>query len=166
MIDHDDLIQLLDYDSTTGIFRWKIKRNANADIGSIAGSLDKRGYITITLKGKRYYAHRLVIFYVTGSWPVNQVDHKDRKKSNNSFDNLRDIEHTNNQWNVDKRKDNTSGYKGVSIHKRSGKYQAVIALNGKSKHIGYYITIEEAVNAYNEAAILYHGEYAVLNIYQ
>jgi len=29
--------------------------------------------------------------------------------------------------------------------------------------LGYYITKEEAAQAYNEAALKYHGEFALLN---
>jgi hypothetical protein len=46
-------------------------------------------------------------------------------------------------------KNNTSGYKGVSYHKRDGKYQAQISVNKKSIYLGLYPTAEEGAIAYN-----------------
>jgi hypothetical protein len=46
-------------------------------------------------------------------------------------------------------KNNTSGYKGVSHHKRDGKYQAQISVNKKSIYLGLYPTAEEGAIAYN-----------------
>ena len=46
-------------------------------------------------------------------------------------------------------KNNTSGYKGVSYHKRDGKYQARISVNKKSIYLGLYPTAVEGAIAYN-----------------
>lgn len=40
---------------------------------------------------------------------------------------------------------------------------AEIRVNGKSLRIGRFATEQEAARAYNEAARLHHGEFAVLN---
>ena len=42
----------------------------------------------------------------------------------------------------------TSKLKGVSWHKSKGKWRACITVNGKSKHIGYFDSEEEAHEAY------------------
>lgn len=47
---------------------------------------------------------------------------------------------------------NTSGFRGVSFHKRTGKWQAYISVNRKQFHIGLYDTPEEAHEAYIAAA--------------
>ena len=52
-----------------------------------------------------------------------------------------------------KRSDNTSGVKGVSFHKRSGKYMAYITLAGKRHYLGLFGTIEEAARARREAEV-------------
>lgn len=46
-----------------------------------------------------------------------------------------------------KRKDNTSGYTGVSLDKRTGKWRARIKIKGKERQIGVFGTPEEAFNA-------------------
>lgn len=52
-----------------------------------------------------------------------------------------------------KRANNTSGVKGVSFHKRSGKYMAYITLAGKRHYLGLFGTIEEAARARREAEV-------------
>ena len=42
---------------------------------------------------------------------------------------------------------NTSGYRGVSFHKASGRYHARIQIDGKIKSVGYFGTAEEAALA-------------------
>lgn len=44
-------------------------------------------------------------------------------------------------------RNNTSGYKGDSLHKGTVKWLAFIWENRKKIHIGLYVTIEEAVLA-------------------
>ena len=52
-----------------------------------------------------------------------------------------------------KRSDNTSGVKGVSFHKRSGKYMAYITLARKRRYLGCFDTLEEAAKARREAEV-------------
>ena len=54
-------------------------------------------------------------------------------------------------------------YRGVSLRKKSGKWQAGIRFNGINKFLGSFDNEEDAARAYNEAAKIYHGEFAVLN---
>lgn len=58
---------------------------------------------------------------------------------------------------------NTSGFKGVGFHAKSGKYHARIVVNYKAISLGYHRTAQEAALAYNAAALKYHGEFAKLN---
>ena len=37
---------------------------------------------------------------------------------------------------------------GVSLHKQNGKYKSSLTVDGKSKHIGLFVTPEEAFHAY------------------
>ena len=108
------------------------------------------------------------------------VDHKDRNGLNNQRNNLRESTKSTNAMN--KLANGAIKYKGVSMriqkqkyfHKGSGEYRyantkdsivARIKLNGVSIRIGSgYKTIEDAALAYNQAAIKYHGEFAVLNV--
>ena len=58
---------------------------------------------------------------------------------------------------------NTSGFRGVSLLKLTGKWRAYMKINGKQKYIGRFCTAIEAAMAHDEAAIKYQGEFACTN---
>jgi len=90
----------------------------------------------------------------------HQVDHKKRMNTlDNRRSNLR-VTLDQNQQNVGLRKDNTSGYKGVSWDKGTGKWNAQIAVNRKQIHLGLFTTPEAARDARDVAALDLHGEFA------
>lgn len=53
---------------------------------------------------------------------------------------------------------NTSGAKGVTRNKRTGRWQAKIGVNGSIKHLGYFATVDEASAARSDAEIRYWGK--------
>lgn len=59
------------------------------------------------------------------------------------------------------RKNNTSGYKGVS--KAGNKWKVTIWVNNRSLTVGRYTNKKQAALEYNKAAIRYHGKDTVLN---
>ena len=61
------------------------------------------------------------------------------------------------------RKDNTSGYKGVSYKKRRGDYSAQITIKSKKIHLGYFQTAVEGAIAYNNYIIENNLEGFILN---
>ena len=61
---------------------------------------------------------------------------------------------------------NTSGYRGVTRIKKSGKWQASLRHNNKLLHLGTHDTAEEAARAYDRAAIKFRKDVAVLNFPQ
>jgi hypothetical protein len=91
------------------------------------------------------------------------IDHVNRNKSDNRIANLRLSDRTKNAQNTSKRTDNTSGYRGVTWHKKTEKWRVQIYNNGKWTHGGLYADKEDAARRYNELAIEYHGEFAVPN---
>jgi hypothetical protein len=60
-------------------------------------------------------------------------------------------------------KNNKTGYKGVSYYKKTGKYIALICVNGKRTHLGYFKTPIEAGIAYNNYIIENNLEGFILN---
>lgn len=92
-----------------------------------------------------------------------EVDHKDNNPKNNKKENLRLCSRSENQMNRGKNKNNTSGYKGVFWHKHIKKWNATITVNYKKIQLGYFKTKIEAAEAYNQAALKYHNNFAKLN---
>lgn len=153
------LKEALHYDPTTGLFTWLISAGS-AVKGSLAGSEKSDGYIEIGLDKSVYRAHRLAWLYTTGSCPKDQIDHVDGDRSNNRIANLREATPTQNQWNRAKSTNNTSGFKGVSWHKRRLKYQAHISRGSLGrKTLGFFDTPEEAYREVLRAQRKLHKEF-------
>lgn len=87
------------------------------------------------------------------------VDHIDGNSLNNIKENLRICTKQQNSCNRRIHKTNSTGYKGVYIHK-SGRIAAKITYLGKQYHLGYFDDAKIAHEAYCKAAIKLHGEYA------
>ena len=109
----------------------------------------------------RFLSHIILDFYFVDYDEL--VDHANRMKWDNRKKNLRICNHSQNLSNQKIRSDNTSGYKGVSWDKERMKWETRISTQGRSKFLGRYLTKEEAAQAYNEAALKYYGEFALLN---
>jgi len=56
-------------------------------------------------------------------------------------------------------------YKGVYEYgkRRTNQFQADIRVKGKTIHLGWYETQEEAARAYDKAALKYYGAFACIN---
>jgi len=152
----DRLRQLLDYDPETGIFRWKQFRRWSAKEGDFAGYINKRGYHKISVDGVDYSAHRIAwkIFY--NEEPSDIIDHVDRNKQNNKIENLRLATNQQNCMNVEVKKNNTSGVKGVYFNKKQQKWVARIGFNYNKINLGSFEKIEDAARAYKNAEKKYH----------
>lgn len=93
-----------------------------------------------------------------------EVDHIDGNRLNNQRSNLRLATSSQNKCNRGPRKDNKSGFKGVSLHKQTKKWSARIKTPyGKYLSLGLYHNKFDAAKAYNKAAMRYHGEFAFIN---
>ena len=88
------------------------------------------------------------------------TDHINRNVLDNRRENLRLANYTQNQQNKPKCRNNKSGFKGVSFHKMTNKYQACIGIDNKMVHLGLWPTPKEASEAYKEAAYKHFGEFA------
>jgi len=121
--------ELLHYAPDSGVFTRR-KQVGGRFAGTTAGYLRATGYICINVDGFSYLAHRLAWIYITGEWPI-EIDHIDRDRSNNAFDNIRSVEHKENSKNMPMRKDNKSGITGVVFSKRDNLWISAISVNGR-----------------------------------
>jgi len=153
------LREILDYNPSTGEFRWKRNLSNRRSQGQVAGCICSRsGYNLIGIRGRIYKANRLAWLYMHGAWPEQFIDHINGVTSDDRLSNLRQATHQQNLCNRKKQANNTSGYKGV--HRHQGRWRARIAVKGRHISLGVYSNPEDAHRAYAQAAERYHGDFA------
>lgn len=159
MITQAEIKERLNYNPKTGIFIW-IKPNPMAKkmkAGDVAGTKSKRdGYIRIKFNGKSYLAQRLAFLWMEGRFPKHQMDHDDRDRSNNKWDNLGELTLGKNLRNKSLYKNNSSGTNGIYFEEKSGKWRARIRVNNKMIHLGRFIEKDNAIKARKEAELKYN----------
>lgn len=153
----DTLRGLLHYDPDTGVFTWRVRRQA-IQIGDVAGAFDDRGYARIKVRGRMYLAHRLAWLHVTGTWPAQSIDHINGVKGDNRIANLRDVSARMNAQNIrvphpTRQHGRMLGTEWVSARKR---WRAVIRANGKKTYLGIFSTEQAAHECYVDAKRLMH----------
>lgn len=147
------------YDFLTGRFT-RLPCSRKGRNSSLTGCVNNKGYTCIKILGKSYKAHLLAFLYMTGAFPTEVVDHIDGNPSNNAWSNLRECTLSQNQMNARLSKINTSGFKGVSLHKPTQKWMVTVRVNGKNVNFGIYKDIELADLVATETRNKYHGDYA------
>lgn len=154
-IETELLRKLIAYDPETGEITYRTGFRAGSRPISV-----KHGYLLVNIESTEFLAHRLAWQYMTGEAPPMILDHKNGNTLDNRWENIRNAKSTENAWNARKSKNNTSGYKGVSLCKTTNRWRASIAHNGKRIQIGRFDTKEEAARAYAQMAIELHGEFS------
>lgn len=149
---HEALVRRIIYDPDTGYF---YNRKSGKRLGWFNGN-----YLRLYIGRTKYYLHRLAWFYVTGSWPADEIDHINGDKLDNRFANLREATRSQNRHNTPVRRDSRSGVKGAEFVKKLGKYRAVISIEGVKHRLGYFDTAEEAGQVYADMARHWQKEYA------
>jgi len=115
---------------------------------------------TIGHPRKDVYLHKLIM----KPKPYDVVDFIDGDTMNCVRSNLRLCLKSDDIKNRGRTINNKTGYKGVYRVKSNGRYAAKIGFDGKVKHLGTFLTAVEAAEAYNNAAVKYHKEFARLNV--
>lgn len=90
------------------------------------------------------------------------IDHKNHDTLDNRKSNLRicnNAENLRNSYSYI----GTSKYKGVCYDKSRNKWVSNIMFNRKGIYLGHYANEIKAAKAYNQAALKYFGEFALLN---
>ena len=137
-----------EYNKDTGELFWKTGRWK----GKEAGCINSQGYRKVRLRGTDVASHRIIWVLMTGdNIDGLTIDHKDRNRSNNCWDNLRLA--TREQQNFNK---------VVKGFERIGKkFRARIRIKGKDIHLGMFPTQQEAQEAYRKKCKELRGEFAV-----
>jgi hypothetical protein len=163
---------VLKYDPDTGSFTWRVRPVTLFDVGKTqerprtaehacnqwnshfagkpAASLKADGYRYVSLNYQSMLAHRVAWKIMTGEDPI-EIDHIDGNRSNNKWRNLRNGTRSSNLRNIALKRNNTSGYHGVTFSKRQQKWIAQIIL-------GSFDSKEEAIAIRKkyEALLGYH----------
>lgn len=146
----DCIIDDEDYSKIDG-FRWRLGNDGYA----------KAAKYLYTKNGKEFRQELRMHRLIMGAPMGVEVDHINHDKLDNRRSNLRLCDRKQNKANTRIVSTNTSGYKGVSLHR--GKWQASIRIDGKLLYLGAYNNIVDAAIQYNKKAYEVWGEFAWLN---
>ena len=110
------------------------------------GSIDRGGYGIFTALDSDKRAHRYAWERANGPIPEGMViDHMCHNRACVNIEHLRLATTKQNAENLGPvRSNNTSGYRGVSLHRPSGKWFAYIRHNSKRIHLGSFDSADEA----------------------
>jgi hypothetical protein len=149
------LQHLLHYDSLTGIWTWRNPLlRSKMRPGDVAGSIDSNGRRKLRIHSGYYYSARLAWLYMTGQWPKDQIDHKNRIVSDDRWENLREATQSQNSFN---RGWAEAGGEWRGIRCNGNKF----AVNIGGVYLGNFATFEEAKTVRDEALKKYAGPFAV-----
>lgn len=141
------------YDETSpsGI-RWKVDRWSGKDHrvlriakGSIAGSVNLKGYWQVIVQKKSYRVHRVVWEMLVGNLKDGeQIDHIDQNKRNNILANMRAVSNTVNKRNSGMYSNNATGITGVRwITMDGGLYAAATWATLEHKRKAAYFSVSK-----------------------
>lgn len=134
------------------------KKDKTGIFSRVKGSPIGRGHLSMTVNGKAFYMHRIVYEFANDPIPLGmQVDHINEIKTDNRLTNLRVVTQSENFQNISiPNKRSLTGFRGVSVDRRTGKFAVATNAHGKYRFIGRYATIEEASNVYRYAVSILH----------
>ena len=130
---------------------------SHAIIGGKAGGYAVNGYESVSIKGVRFYTHRIIFLFHYGYIP-KCLDHINGIRNDNRIENLRDFSFSQNMCNSKIHKNNKTGIKGV--FKKASKYCVQVRFNNKQNYFGSFEDLEFAELVAIEARIKLHGIYA------
>lgn len=146
------LREWFDYDPETGELRYKS--------GEEVCPNSQRSYKLVMVKGERYLIHRIIWKWMTGEDPTERVDHRDRNKRNNKWNNLRLATASQNVANTGSF--GKSQFRGVCWNKPKSKWRAQLRCKA-FKRIKDFCTETEAALTWNQWALEAWGDFAFQN---
>jgi HNH endonuclease len=79
---------LLSYNRASGTLKWKVSLSHRTPVGSVAGSINEDSLRVVQIGGRKFLAHRLIIFHQTGRWPTKNIKFKNGNRSDCRWKNL------------------------------------------------------------------------------
>ena len=125
--------------------------------------LSSSGYACRSVGGRKNRKTEIMHRVIHSTHEGVFTDHVNQNKLDNRRINLRTTTKSLNAANSKIRKDNTSGFRGVSYDMDRNKWAAKTRYMNKTVHLGRFDTIIEAAKAYNIRAKELFGEFAQLN---
>lgn len=150
-----------------------LTRNQSAIVdGEDFERLSKFNWQAIFIKGK-WYAKRAkwngqnndnIMLHSEVLQTSHPIDHRDGNGLDCRKSNLRLANKSQNGMALRRKSSGKSShYRGVSFHKRSGKWRSYILPNNTYVHLGLFESEEDAARAYDKAAREHFGEFASPN---
>ena len=155
MLTQERVQHLFTFDANQGVLIRNFDRGMGKK-GDICNGVDHHGYGVIGIDNKLYRTHRVIWLYVHGYLPSGPLDHINQCKTDNRIENLREVSFGQNRQNIPIHKNNKSGLRGVWMHNQTKKWCASIGHQGKNIHLGSFSSVDEAYEAYKNAASIYH----------
>jgi len=149
-VTYEQVRQLFDYNPETGWLKRRITTSSRARKGQIVGTENSDGYLVVNINHTVYYCHRIIWLWMMGDWPKQDIDHWNRIRRDNIWDNLRDVSRSDNLHN----KELASG---VYWAKRDKVWVASIQLDGNKKYLGSSKDRGIAETLYAEAKLKFTG---------
>ncbi len=151
--------QAIHYDPETGRLTWLVDEGKRR-VGKEAGGSLMKGYKRLRIDKEQYSHHQVAWLLVTGEWPASSIDHINRIKTDNRWDNLRLA--TQSQNNANRLPLSKSGLpKGVA--RIRDRFCGQGWKDGRRYYLGVYATPEEAHAAYVAFVSRGFGPYACVS---
>lgn len=152
----EQLTTALEYRAGTGEILFKPRTSARAcwnarHAGKRALSTKGAdGYLRGYLFSEMTLAHRVAFALHVGRSDIGFIDHINGNRSDNRACNLREVSRSENARNKARPSNSTTGYIGVS-RTHDGKFRAHITINNKTKHLGRFDSLIDAIVARKSA---------------
>lgn len=150
------LREVLSYDHKTGGFFWRVSLRNRTLPGDKAGYKNDSGYMICVVDQQKIRMHQAAWAMYYGEFPGGHLDHINGIRDDNRIINLRMATQAENMQNTVVRKSSATKVKGVHYRKDTEKFSASITLNGKTKWLGCFDTLEAAKHARIEAEKTLH----------
>jgi hypothetical protein len=115
------------------------------------------GYAVALINEKTEQLHRYILNIKDDKF---EVDHINRDRLDCQNDNLRVCSKLHNNFNNSIYKSNTSGYHGITWHKKLQKWRVRISVNNERISLGCYYSFDDALKVRLKAEEKYFGEFA------